>query len=253
MNTAELTVVVLARDEAARLPAVFASLPPEARIFVLDAESRDDTVAVARAHGAQVETRRWGGFVDARRYALGRVQTRWTLMLDADELLDARARAALASARDDVAGYALRRVTTLCGTAIRTAGWSNEMLLRLFRTDRARVEPNSVGGGADLHERWVVDGPIGVLPGTIVHASYPTLASYRAKFARNVCGLSEAMTSEVDETTPDPVIDFIPEQRNLDLKGGTMRLGAYDCALEDGSLAARAYGQTQINERHRHR
>jgi hypothetical protein len=139
---------------------------------------------VARAHGAQVETRRWRGFVDARRYALGRVETRWTLMLDADELLDARARDALASAREDVAGYALRRVTTLCGNAIRTAGWSNEMLLRLFRTDRARVEPNSVGGGADLHERWVVDGPIGVLPGTIVHASYPTLASYRAKFAR---------------------------------------------------------------------
>jgi hypothetical protein len=139
---------------------------------------------VARAHGAQVETRRWGGFVDARRYALERVDTRWTLMLDADELLDARAREALASARDDVAGYTLRRVTTLCGNAIRTAGWSNEMLLRLFRTDRARVEPNSVGGGADLHERWVVDGPVGVLPGTIVHASYPTLASYRAKFVR---------------------------------------------------------------------
>ena len=73
------------------------------------------------------------------------------------------------------------------------------------------------------------------------------------EFARNVCGLSEAMTSEVEETTPDPVIDFIPEQRNLDLKGGTMRLGAYACELEPDSLAAKAYGETHISERHRHR
>lgn len=175
---------MLARDEAARLPALFASLPAGAHIFVLDAESRDETVAVARAHGARVETRPWGGFVDARRYALGRVETAWTLMLDADEVLDPLAREGIEAASDDVAGYTLRRITMLCGAPVRTAGWSNEVLLRLFRTDRARVEPNSVGGGADLHERWIVDGEVGVLPGTIVHASYPTLASYRAKFAQ---------------------------------------------------------------------
>jgi len=73
------------------------------------------------------------------------------------------------------------------------------------------------------------------------------------EFARNVCGLDDAMTTEVDETTTNNVIDFLPEQRNLDLKGGTMRLGAYDCVLEAGSLAARAYGSLEISERHRHR
>jgi CTP synthase len=73
------------------------------------------------------------------------------------------------------------------------------------------------------------------------------------EFARNVCGLPDAMTSEVDETTPNPVIDYLPEQRNLDVKGGTMRLGAYDCVLEPDSLAARAYGKLRISERHRHR
>jgi CTP synthase len=73
------------------------------------------------------------------------------------------------------------------------------------------------------------------------------------EFARNVCGLPEAMTSEVEETTPDPVIDFLPDQRNIDLKGGTMRLGAYDSDLEPGSLVERAYGATRVSERHRHR
>ncbi|MEO6913523.1 MAG: CTP synthase [Candidatus Baltobacteraceae bacterium] len=73
------------------------------------------------------------------------------------------------------------------------------------------------------------------------------------EFARNVCGLHDAMTSEVDEATPDPVIDFMPDQRNLEVYGGTMRLGAYACTLEPDTLVAAAYGELQISERHRHR
>ncbi len=73
------------------------------------------------------------------------------------------------------------------------------------------------------------------------------------EFARHVCGLPDAMTTEVDVTTPDPVIDFLPEQRNLELMGGTMRLGAYDCTLEPETLTALAYGKLEISERHRHR
>jgi len=161
---------------------------PGVRVFVLDAASSDDTAAVARAHGADVETRPWAGFVNARRYALGRVTTPWTLMLDADEELDATLAAAIVTARPStasgqaVAGYALRRVTMLCGRPVHAAGWSNERLVRLFRTDRARVAANEVG--ADLHERWIVDGPIANLPGAILHDSYPTVESYRVKFDR---------------------------------------------------------------------
>ncbi len=73
------------------------------------------------------------------------------------------------------------------------------------------------------------------------------------EFARNVCGLPDAMTSEVDETAGDPVIDFMPDQRNLEMYGGTMRLGTYACTLEEGSQAAQAYGELEISERHRHR
>jgi hypothetical protein len=182
LNAGDVTVVVLARDEAARLEKLLDAIPLEMHVFVLDADSRDQTAAIARAHGAEVETRPWTGFVNARRYALGRVTTPWALMLDADELLDATLRDAILTARGEVAGYRLRRVTMLCGRPVRAAGWSNEKLLRLFRTDRARVAANELG--ADLHERWIVDGPIADLPGAIVHDSYPTLASYRAKFDR---------------------------------------------------------------------
>jgi CTP synthase len=73
------------------------------------------------------------------------------------------------------------------------------------------------------------------------------------EFARNVCGLEAAHTREVEPDTPHPVIDFMENQRNLQTMGGTMRLGAYPCSLTPGSLAHKAYGETEISERHRHR
>lgn len=151
---------------------------------MLDAESDDETVNVAGRFGATVERRSWNGFVDARRYALTRVQTRWILMLDADEALNAELCHAIETAPGDYDAYRLRRITSLCGQPIRTAGWSNEKLIRLFRSGRVRLTAHSVGGGADLHERWLAEGTVGELPGAILHDSYPTLASYREKFAR---------------------------------------------------------------------
>ncbi|MRG92693.1 CTP synthase [Polyangium spumosum] len=73
------------------------------------------------------------------------------------------------------------------------------------------------------------------------------------EFARHVCGLHDANSAEFDRNAPHPVIDLMPDQKGVLDKGGTMRLGAYPCALERGSLAAEAYGATSISERHRHR
>ncbi len=71
--------------------------------------------------------------------------------------------------------------------------------------------------------------------------------------ARNVAGLSRANSTEFDPETPHNVIDLIPEQRGVEDKGGTMRLGAYPCRISPGSLAHRLYGRAEISERHRHR
>src|SRR2546428_475537 len=73
------------------------------------------------------------------------------------------------------------------------------------------------------------------------------------EFARHVCGLAGANTTEVDPQTPHPVIDLLPEQKAVTEKGGTMRLGLYPCRLTSGSRAAAAYGEPEIAERHRHR
>lgn len=73
------------------------------------------------------------------------------------------------------------------------------------------------------------------------------------EFARHVCGLERANSTEVDPDTPHPVIHLMSTQREVIEKGGTMRLGAYPAELKAGSLAARLYGKRKISERHRHR
>jgi CTP synthase len=73
------------------------------------------------------------------------------------------------------------------------------------------------------------------------------------EFARDVCGLKEAASTEMDPETPDPVIDLMEDQKSLTIKGGTMRLGAYKCHIDKGTQAYRIYGSQDISERHRHR
>ncbi|HUK40350.1 MAG TPA: CTP synthase, partial [Candidatus Acidoferrales bacterium] len=73
------------------------------------------------------------------------------------------------------------------------------------------------------------------------------------EFARNVCGLAGANSSEFDPNSPHPVIHLMETQKGIDAKGGTMRLGAYPCILQDDSMAVKLYGRKKISERHRHR
>jgi CTP synthase len=73
------------------------------------------------------------------------------------------------------------------------------------------------------------------------------------EIARNVCGLEGANSFEFDPMTPHPVIDLLPEQKNVTDLGATMRLGAQACHIEPGTLAAKAYGEEVVYERHRHR
>ena len=73
------------------------------------------------------------------------------------------------------------------------------------------------------------------------------------EYARNVLGLVNAHSTEMDADSAHPVIDLMDDQKEISNKGGTMRLGAYDCVLQEGSKAAEVYKRKEINERHRHR
>lgn len=73
------------------------------------------------------------------------------------------------------------------------------------------------------------------------------------EFARNVCGWETASSTEFDEDTEYPIIDLMPDQKNIEDKGGTMRLGLYDCKIKKDSKTYKAYGKELVQERHRHR
>ncbi len=73
------------------------------------------------------------------------------------------------------------------------------------------------------------------------------------EFARNVLGLKDAHSTEMNPETKEPVIDLMDEQKKVTAKGGTMRLGSYPCEIKEGSLAYTIYGKPNISERHRHR
>ncbi|MGA2395836.1 MAG: CTP synthase [Candidatus Lustribacter sp.] len=150
--------------------------------------------------------------------------------------------------------------------AINHAGIFHDAAVEVVRVDSERIENEGLGGLEGVHGMLVAPG----FGARGVHGKLLAIQYARERkipflgicfgmqlacveFARNVCGLADANTSEVSETTTNAVIDFLPDQRNIDLKGGTMRLGAYDCTLEPDSLAAKAYGELQISERHRHR
>jgi CTP synthase len=73
------------------------------------------------------------------------------------------------------------------------------------------------------------------------------------EFARNACGLKDANSTEINPNTPHPVIDLMPEQRGIEIKGATMRLGSHKIKLEKGTKAYNLYKSEEIFERHRHR
>lgn len=73
------------------------------------------------------------------------------------------------------------------------------------------------------------------------------------EYARNVLGLANAHSTEMESGTNDPVINMMEEQKKIKMMGGTMRLGAYPCDIKEGSLAHKIYGELHISERHRHR
>jgi glycosyltransferase involved in cell wall biosynthesis len=183
VDAANVTAVVLTRDEDRNLPRALNGLPHGMPALVVDSGSRDHTVEFARSWGAQVIQRPWTDFVEARRYALDRVSTPWALMLDADEALDDVLRDAIVRAPEDVDAYRVFRTTYFCGKPMRA--WTREPLIRLFKRDRVRLEAFPAGGGgAALHERWISDGAVADLDGTLLHYSYPDVATYRAKYER---------------------------------------------------------------------
>lgn len=180
-----LSVAIIACNEAHRIARCLQSVSFADQIVVLDSGSTDDTVAIARGQGADVEvTPDWPGFGPQKNRALARCRYRWVLSIDADEQVsDALAAEILrvlreAPAEATVAGYWLRRSSRYCGQVIRHGLWGNDRVLRLFERQRGRFTD------ARVHESLVCDGETRVLEGILVHDSVDSPEDARSKARR---------------------------------------------------------------------
>ena len=180
-----LSVAIIARNEAHRIARCLQSVAFADQIVVLDSGSTDDTVAIARGLGADVEvTPDWPGFGPQKNRALARCRYRWVLSIDADEQVSNALAAEIlrvlckASSEATVAGYWLRRSSRYCGQVIRHGLWGNDRVLRLFERQRGRFTD------ARVHESLVCDGETRVLEGILVHDSVDFPEDARSKARR---------------------------------------------------------------------
>ncbi|MBW4061892.1 CTP synthase [Candidatus Saccharibacteria bacterium] len=150
--------------------------------------------------------------------------------------------------------------------AIKAAGWANSIQPQISWIDAEALESAEPADLLAGYDGLVVPGGFGSrgVEGKIIAGQYAIkhgipylglclgLQTAVIAVARN-SGLTGAHTTEVDPNTPYPVIDLMADQRGVETKGGTMRLGDYPCVLERRSKSAMLYGNTKITERHRHR
>ena len=184
-----LAVVIVARNEAARIADCVASASFADEVLVLDSGSSDRTAQIAEAAGARVAVTDWPGYglQVARGFAMA--TSDWVLSLDADERItpELQAEIVAAIASDAFDGYRLPRWSEFCGKVMRHGGWRPDRTLRLGR--------RATSGFTDdfLHAHMTVDGPVGDLAASLVHHSYPDVHDVLEKLDRYSSGSARDM------------------------------------------------------------
>lgn len=189
-----LTVAIIVRDEADRLPDAIRSVQGlAAEVLVLDSGSTDDTVAVARGLGARVLELDWPGHVAQKNRALDAARHPWVLSIDADERLSpdlARAISQALAREPEVDGFEISRLSWWQGAPIRHGTWYPDRRLRLVRRARARW------GGNNPHDRLSVQGARSRLPGELWHHPYRSLSEHLVVIDRYTAIAAEALAGE---------------------------------------------------------
>lgn len=189
----KLTVTVITRNESANLEAALASVAWADEIIVVDAESTDDTTAIARRHGATVAVRPWPGFSAQKNHAASLASHDWILSLDADERVTpalAWQIQALLRTEPSARGYRVPRISHYLGRWIRGTDWYPDYQLRLY--DRRAGEWN----GRRVHESVRLTGAPGRLTRDLQHYPYRDISHHLATIDRYTTLAAEQMAAE---------------------------------------------------------
>jgi len=166
----KISVIVITKDEEANIERCLSSVSWADEIVVVDSQSSDRTVEIARAYGARViETTNWPGFGPQKNRALAQAGGEWVLSLDADERVTLELREeimAIVFGGAEFDAYAIPRLSSYCGQFMRHSGWWPDYVTRLFRRGKARFSDDLV------HEKLIVGGRTGRLKNHLVHFAF---------------------------------------------------------------------------------
>ena len=184
-----LAVVIVAKNEAARIGDCIASAAFADEVLVLDSGSTDQTAAIARAAGARVVVTDWPGYGPQVARGFSLATSDWVLSLDADERipakLQAEIRTAIRAGAND--GYRIPRWSEFCGKVMHHGGWRPDRTLRLGRRAKSGFTHDF------LHAHMTVDGPVGDLAESLIHHSYPDVQDVLEKLDRYSSGSARDM------------------------------------------------------------
>ena len=179
---AELSIILITRNEAANIRACLESVAWADEIIVVDSGSSDDTVAIAREFTQHVYEHDWPGFGAQKNRALDYATNKWVFSIDADERVTPELRTAIEAVlrKDDDtrSAYRVSRLSSYCGRFMRHSGWHPDHIVRLFRRAAARFSDDLV------HERLLVKGQIGQLDGELLHYAFDNLEEVLHKVNR---------------------------------------------------------------------
>ena len=176
-----LSVIIITKNEAARLGDCLASVNFADEIIVLDGYSTDATVEIARAHGAQVhQAADWPGFGPQKNRALALATKPWVLSIDADERVTPELQAEIVRtlAQPIYDAYQIARLSEFCGKKIRHSGWWPDYVLRLFRRELGAFD------NVQVHEQVLVRGRVGKLKSWFLHFPFNDLDALVTKINR---------------------------------------------------------------------
>jgi len=177
MKKPPISAVLIAHNEAANLPACLASLDFCAEILVVDSGSTDDTMEVARRHGARVIETHWRGFGPQKEFAVEQASNDWVLCIDADERVSAQLRASILAVppTPTFKAYRFARCNRFMGRYLRHGEGYPDWSLRFFDRRHAHWSDDVV------HEKVVTDVAVGLLTGDLLHDSAESLENYLEK------------------------------------------------------------------------
>ena len=172
----KISVIVITKNEEKNISECLKSVEWADEIIVVDTDSTDRTIELAKKFSESIFTKKWEGYVPQKKYALSLAKNAWVLSIDADERVTAELKEEIINLTPgNHSGFKIRRKNFLLQKEITSCGWERDYQLRLFRKDKTSFSDRLV------HEKFIVEGEVGILNNSMFHYTFSSFTDYLNK------------------------------------------------------------------------